>query len=99
MADENVLPTSDAEHTKTHYVCKECWGNLGVFPVKGSYGMSKVICLEHSEHRGFIKNNTVKKLKNKSTSEYYEARANLRGIIPDDKPTIAADQAMKDLGF
>jgi hypothetical protein len=94
------MPTDQAIKTKNNYLCARCWHTLVAVAVPGAPGQSDVKCAnENCNGEGFAKKSAVEHRRSEELSELWEARDNLKAVIPSEHAGKSEEQLLSELGF
>lgn len=87
-----VCSWDDAQELQNHRVCSDCWGMLGVWPIKGDPHHFEVGCYtEGCAFRGSISMHTRDKLIADNAGKAMKFRGGMRRYAPDVYKALYSD--------
>ena len=95
-----IVSTGQAIRIKSNYLCARCWHPLVAAAVPGDPSRSDVKCTNpNCNGEGFARKDGVERRRSDALSELWEARDNLKDIIPSEHAGKSEEQLLSELGF
>ena len=95
-----IHPTDRAMELQRDYVCARCWHPLIAVAVQSDPNRSEVKCTNSNcNGEGYARKDGVERRRSDALSELWEARDNLKAIIPGEHAGKTEEQLLSELGF